>query len=116
MSRRVKGRSKRDRKRQVWRKTNGVCAHCGKPSSGSDQTIDHVIPQIFGGGDDQRNLMPLCVHCNKSRASGEIIPETYYRYASQYALDDLRSYIFEWKLAHTRSDGTMTVDRYGIQE
>ena len=109
-------KSQKDIRKVVWKKSNGICAHCGKKAGFKNQTIDHVIPQAVGGTNDQRNLMPLCATCNRDRASGEIIPETYYRYASQYALDDLRSYIFEWKLAHTRSDGTMTVERYGIQE
>ena len=54
----------------IWAKSNGVCAHCGKPSTSSDRTVDHVIPQILGGGNDPRNLMPLCRRCNASRASG----------------------------------------------
>ena len=49
-------------------------------------------------------------------ASGEIIPETYYKYASPWALDELWSYIREWKAAHTTAAGTLTVDRYGIIE
>ena len=116
MARRIKGRSKQDRLRQVWGKSNNRCAHCGKAAVGQARTVDHVIPQVLGGGNDQRNLMPLCQHCNKSRASGEIVPETYYRYVSLWALDELRSYTAEWKAAHTTADGTMTVDRYGVIE
>lgn len=116
MARRIKGRSKLDRLRQVWGKSNNRCAHCGKAAVGQDRTVDHVIPQVFGGGNDQRNLMPLCQSCNKSRASGEIIPETYYKYAAPWALEELQEYLAEWKIAHTRGDGTMTVDRYGVIE
>ena len=100
----------------IWKKSKGACSHCGKKVSFQQQTIDHVIPQILGGGNDPRNLMPLCRSCNKSRASGEIIPETYYRYAAPWALDELWSYIREWKAAHTTAAGTLTVDRYGIIE
>ena len=60
--------------------------------------------------------MPLCQHCNKSRASGEIIPETYYRYASRWAMEELRDYITFWKAEHTTASGEMTVDRFGIIE
>lgn len=114
--RRIKGRSKQDRSREIWEKSNGVCAHCGKPSTGSDRTVDHVIPQILGGGNDPRNLMPLCRSCNKSRASGEIIPETYYKYAAPWALEELYDYITFWKAEHTTASGEMTVERYGIIE
>ena len=103
-------------RKQIWAKSNNVCAHCGKASVGQDRTVDHVIPQILGGGNDQRNLIPLCQSCNKSRASGEIIPETYYKYAAPWALEELREYIIEWKMAHTTASGTMTVERYGVIE
>lgn len=86
----------------------------GKLATGEDRTVDHVIPQILGGGNDPRNLMPLCRHCNSSRASGEIVPDTYYRYASPWALDELWAYIREWKAEHTTTAGNMTVERYGI--
>jgi len=108
--------SKKNWRKQIWAKSNNVCAHCGKSTPPASRTVDHVIPQILGGGNDQRNLMPLCQSCNKSRASGEIIPETYYRYASAWALEELREYITEWKMAHTRGDGTLTVERYGVIE
>ena len=103
-------------RKEIWAKSNGVCSHCGKPSTGSDRTVDHVIPQILGGGNDPRNLMPLCRSCNKSRASGEIIPETYYRYAAPWALEELYDYIAIWKAEHATAAGTMTVERYGIIE
>ncbi len=103
-------------RKEIWAKSNNVCAHCGKSTPPASRTVDHVIPQILGGGNDQRNLMPLCQSCNKSRASGEIIPDTYYRYAAPWALDELWSYIREWKAAHTTAAGTLTVDRYGIIE
>lgn len=60
--------------------------------------------------------MPLCRSCNKSRASSEIIPSTYYKYALPWALDELANYIIEWKSSHTTAAGTMTVPRYGIIE
>ena len=116
MARRIKGRSKQDRLREVWAKSNGVCAHCGKQSTGPDRTIDHVIPQAFGGGNDVRNLMPLCQKCNRDRASGEIVPETYYRYAQQWALEEMMDYIRMWKLQHTNAAGEVIGGRYGIQE
>ena len=100
----------------IWRKSNNLCSHCGKKVPFKQQTIDHVIPQTLGGTNDQRNLMPLCLTCNRNRASGEIIPERYYKYASPWALDELWSYIREWKAAHTTAAGSMTVERYGIIE
>ena len=31
-------------------------------------------------------------------------------------MEELRSYIFEWKMNHTTAAGTMTVERFGIIE
>ena len=103
-------------RKEIWAKSNNLCAHCGRRPQENEKTIDHVIPQILGGGNDPRNLMPLCKHCNASRASSEIVPDTYYRYAASWALDELWLYIREWKAEHTRFDGSMTVERYGIIE
>ena len=103
-------------RKEIWAKSNNLCSHCGKPATGNDRTVDHVIPKILGGGNDPRNLMPLCKHCNASRASGEIIPTTYYKYASQWAMEELYDYIMMWKSSHTTAAGTMTVERYGIIE
>lgn len=108
--------SKTDRKKQVWLKSNGICAHCGKTVTGEKKTIDHVIPQFYDGGDDIRNLMPLCYKCNQDRASGAIVPQTYYKYANDLAIQELLDYIEEWKRGHTNSNGDiLTYDgRYGI--
>lgn len=110
--------SKTDRKKQVWMKSNGICAHCGKTVSGELKTIDHVIPQIYDGGDDIRNLMPLCYKCNQDRASGSIVPQTYYKYVTDRAIKELLTYIDEWKMRHTNAAGeVITYDgRYGIDE
>ena len=40
----------------------------------------------------------------------------YLRLFNHYALEELKDYIFEWKLAHTTAAGTMMVERLGIQE
>ena len=103
-------------RKEIWAKSSNLCAHCGRRPQENEKTVDHVIPQILGGGNDPRNLMPLCKHCNASRASGEIIPETYYKYAAQWALEELYDYIAIWKAEHTTASGGMTVERYGIIE
>ena len=67
-------RNKTDRLRQVWAKTKGVCAHCGNPSSGKDRTVDHYVPKSYDGGNDLRNLLPLCKKCNLARGNKPIDP------------------------------------------
>ena len=97
----------------IYKKTNNLCAHCGKPSI---LTIDHIIPQTLGGGNDPRNLIPLCKKCNRSRASGEVELEGYYKYASSWAIEDAREYIESWKREHTNATGELLVTRFGIKE
>lgn len=102
-------RKKSDRRRIVWQKAGGKCAHCGKPVAASSQTIDHCIPQAFGGGNDLRNLMPLCSDCNRRRSSNTIEPATFYEYADRRALDDLMNYAIEWRMNHSDAYGEMIV-------
>ena len=83
-----KGRRRKD----IWKKTNGVCAHCGKAASPQNQTVDHFIPRSWGGTFDKRNLVPLCVDCNRSRKSRSIDPEVYYSYAPQWVIHECRQY------------------------
>lgn len=32
-------------------------------------TVDHVIPQILGGTDDEENLALACFHCNRHKSN-----------------------------------------------
>lgn len=85
-------RAKVKLRRTIWKKTRGVCAHCGRTPSTTNQTIDHFIPRILGGGYDKRNLMPLCKECNKAKMGKLIDPKEYYKFAPQEAIDDCLSY------------------------
>lgn len=44
-----------------------TCVRCGKKLRKGDADIDHIIPQSYGGSDDEINLQCLCVHCNRSK-------------------------------------------------
>ncbi len=56
-------------KNQIWMKTGGVCAKCGKAVESDKGTIDHFIPKYHGGTDDIRNLIPMCRACNRAKSS-----------------------------------------------
>ncbi len=101
-------RTKADRRKMVWEKSGGRCAHCGRMASSRTQTVDHFIAQVAGGRGDVRNLMPLCKECNRARGSEEIDdPGTYYSYASQWAIEDLYSYLRDWRDAHVNMEVKM---------
>ena len=42
----------------------GVCAHC---NTSENLSVDHIIPHIRGGSDEESNLQCLCRSCNCSK-------------------------------------------------
>lgn len=88
--------SKKRRKNDVWKKSGGVCAHCGRKISSINRTVEHYVPRSEGGGYDRRNLIPLCKKCNQSRASNNIDPWEYYLFAPRQALIDCCAYATEF--------------------
>ena len=99
------------RKREVWKKADGVCAHCGKAVNDALRTIDHVIPKSLGGTDDTRNLMPLCTKCNKRRSSDDIEPGSYYKYAHKWAIEEFEDYKINWMMNYSNAYGEITEKR-----
>lgn len=67
----------------IWRKTDGRCHLCHESVDldtygllavyGRDTaTVDHLVPQAFGGDDDHDNLMPAHHGCNASRGTRDV--------------------------------------------
>ena len=102
---------KGDRKRFIWQKADGLCAHCGRAVNDSLRTIDHIVPKSAGGGNDVRNLMPLCYDCNQKRSSNSIEPASFYKFASQLALDEYEDYLLEWRMEHSNAYGELVTKR-----
>lgn len=92
--------SKVTRKALVWKKTGGICAHCGRKASSRSQTIDHYIPKSWGGSYDLRNLMPLCSDCNVKRGSRPINPYSFYKYASKSEVNKCKAYEDEFNFKY----------------
>ena len=93
----------------VWRKTGGICAHCGNEVPTHSRTIDHFVPKAQGGTWDTRNLMPLCVTCNQIRGSRWINPKTFYCYAPGWVIRDCFEYRREFLKSRTNMDGEVMV-------
>jgi hypothetical protein len=104
----VRNKSKTDRCRIVWQKTNGVCAHCGRPASSKSRTVDHYVPRACGGGYDIRNLMPLCKECNLHRENFDIDPYEFYKYAPM----DIITQCIEYEKAFSSSRRSMGGTEY----
>ena len=92
MTNQIKRNNKKAIKDEVWLKTDGVCAHCGKPAPQARRTIDHFIPKSKGGTDDMRNLVPLCKNCNKQKAYHTVDIETYYPHLKPQAIAAAKEY------------------------
>ena len=50
----------------VFRRDGYRCVQCG---STDDLTIDHIYPQILGGGHTEDNLQTLCRPCNSRKGA-----------------------------------------------
>ena len=85
-------KKKRNLKSEVWKKSNGLCAKCGKATPVDKQTIDHFIPKYHGGTDDFRNLIPLCKACNRAKGSRLMTVEECCKYLDKEFIDDLSNY------------------------
>lgn len=60
-------------KRQaIYARYNGHCAYCGQPMKRKTMTVNHVVPQSKGGGNNIENLMPCCSRCNTMKASDSL--------------------------------------------
>lgn len=55
---------KQTRARVLARST--ICHLCGK--AGADE-VDHVVPHVLGGTDDESNLAPAHMRCNRSKGA-----------------------------------------------
>jgi 5-methylcytosine-specific restriction endonuclease McrA len=50
---------------RVLARDNYTCVYCGKRA----ETVDHVIPQNYGGSDLPSNLVAACWECNNLKGS-----------------------------------------------
>lgn len=84
-------------KKEVAEKTNGRCARCGKKIKiGSDNfTVDHFIPLNKGGSNQTKNLIPLCVICNKEKTDDVTAVEKLYPYLKERVKKELST--LTWK-------------------
>lgn len=56
-------------RKEVWGKTGGRCAYCGKELNPFIFSVDHLIPLSKGGPDETENMMPACKSCNSSKGT-----------------------------------------------
>jgi len=98
-------KTKTDRLKLVWKKTNGVCAHCGRAASGNNRTIDHFESRSKGGTFNMRNLIPLCKNCNKTKSNYKVDPFQYYSHAQSHIINMCLQYEQEFIVSHKSMTG-----------
>ena len=86
-------------KSRILEKTGGVCAVCGRSLEFSKVTIEHYIPKYHGGTDDERNLLPLCRNCNKSKGSRLVQAKEHYPYLKSDYVMETEQYEREYQSA-----------------
>ena len=64
--------SLQDKKHYLYGKQNGHCNGCLTHFDYRNLTIDHIVPQVKGGGDNQDNLQLLCGHCNSIKGKKDM--------------------------------------------
>lgn len=52
---------------KIAKRYNGRCGYCG--CTLTRMQIDHIVPVIDGGTNDESNLMPSCPQCNNYKHS-----------------------------------------------
>ena len=54
-------------RRRLWERDNGICGICGQAVDLEKSELDHVLPRIEGGPDDESNLRIVHMRCNRRR-------------------------------------------------
>ncbi len=55
----------RAEEKAIWKRSEGKCAICERPTDFDEGEIDHIIPLAKGGTNDFDNLQWLCLRCNR---------------------------------------------------
>lgn len=73
----------KDEREEILKRTDGLCAHCGKKLNADNMTVEHIIPLYKGGKDDKYNIIALCEKCNKDKNNYTVYFDTYYKYINE---------------------------------
>jgi hypothetical protein len=58
---------------KILKRDNYTCQYCGQHAPNVKLEVDHVIPVIEGGTDDEDNLKTACYACNRGKEGLRII-------------------------------------------
>ncbi len=81
---RVPSRQVKFNRRNIYARDENTCQYCGKRTSTTELTIDHVVPRSKGGPTTWANVVVACTPCN-SRKGGRLLHQTGMRLIRQAA-------------------------------
>lgn len=59
-------------RRAQWLSLHPLCAHCERSGRVTlAEEVDHIVPLIDGGADDDSNIQSLCSPCHKAKTASE---------------------------------------------
>lgn len=57
-----------DKRLAIYLRDDCACIYCGRTmEEGLEPSLDHVKPHVFGGTNDESNLVTCCRSCNSSK-------------------------------------------------
>ena len=75
-------------KHRLMKRQNNICVYCGHRRTALRMEIDHIIPAVRGGSNEESNLQVICSPCNqrKSLQTDEEFRARYRRLVPQRAM------------------------------
>lgn len=84
-------------KKNILKRTGGICGCCGKQLTVETMTIEHVIPISRGGLDSERNTIALCKTCNEDKGNMLYVPMWFYTaLVGKPLLEELNDMFTKW--------------------
>lgn len=54
---------------RIYKRDGGQCIYCGKSIEIEGMHLEHKIPRVFGGTNEETNLLCACKKCNMEKSS-----------------------------------------------
>ena len=102
-------------KRSLMRRQDNTCTYCGYRRIAASMDIDHIIPAVRGGSNDESNLQAICRPCNQRKGlqTDEEFRARYARLVPQRALTPPNRRVSQ---AEFRKETRLTTQTTSVQE
>lgn len=66
------------KKQKIFERDNFKCSNCKVNGDFNSLEVDHIIPIINGGTNEESNLQTLCYRCNMQKLHGKEVKSSYF--------------------------------------